>query len=395
MRQSLIAVFILLSAGALFAQGNVSTNMSGYVTRVASPTDFDVDGVHVLIDAKTVASMTSGERESPIPTSELKLYPGQPAQVRGELRKKEHSIAAVWLSLKKRESREVIGFGIVDAVLPVPADGSSTASHMVRADGYLLLIAPNASMEFLPPLTADSAFQTNVWAKFHGRQRADGVVVAEAVSFSRNTVSESEDKLRSKTEHDPAHKDDAMQARVSAIGEKLVPKYQRDLPDTDETKIHFRFQVVSHAKWHDAQTLPNGIILVPYEAVERLQNDSQLAAVLADNIACALEKQDLNMAPAVHKLNAIYVAGLVGGAVVPGMGVATTIGTRDAYKKLAQHNMEQSGRVSLGLLRDAGYDINQAPLAWWLLAPAKAKKIEDIPIPARAVYLYKVLGETW
>ncbi len=79
-----------------------------------------------------------------------------------------------------------------------------------------------------------------------------------------------------------------MQARVDAIGATLVAKYQRDLPDADETKINFRFQLIDNKKWHDAVALPSGIILIPHQVVERLQNDSQLATVLADNIATVL-----------------------------------------------------------------------------------------------------------
>jgi predicted Zn-dependent protease len=189
-----------------------------------------------------------------------------------------------------------------------------------------------------------------------------------------------------------------MQARVSAIGIRLVPRYQRELPDTDETKINFRFQVVGHEKWHDAVAWPNGIILVPYDVVERLQNDSQLAAVLADNIACALEKQGPHAIPAARKMSAFAVAGAIGSAFVPGlvlaMGPANEVALV-AADVMIRHAREQSGRVSLGLLRDAGYDVTQAPLAWWLLAPGKAKKLEEIAMPERATYLYKVLGETW
>jgi hypothetical protein len=56
---------------------------------------------------------------------------------------------------------------------------------------------------------------------------------------------------------------------------------------------------------------------------------------------------------------------------------------------------KQSGCVSLSLLHDAGYDVQQAPLAWWLLAPKKPKDITDVPLPRRAEYLYRIIGETW
>jgi hypothetical protein len=59
------------------------------------------------------------------------------------------------------------------------------------------------------------------------------------------------------------------------------------------------------------------------------------------------------------------------------------------------HEREQRDRVSLFLLQDAGYDVYQAPLAWWALADQKAAGLERAPLPARSLNLYKILGETW
>ncbi|MEI9968154.1 MAG: hypothetical protein WDM87_05830 [Terracidiphilus sp.] len=56
---------------------------------------------------------------------------------------------------------------------------------------------------------------------------------------------------------------------------------------------------------------------------------------------------------------------------------------------------EQSDRVGLGLLHDAGYDIDQAPVAWWRLASKKLQPINRIPMPERSAYIYHILGETW
>jgi hypothetical protein len=46
-------------------------------------------------------------------------------------------------------------------------------------------------------------------------------------------------------------------------------------------------------------------------------------------------------------------------------------------------------------MHDAGFDVAQAPLAWWLLADKKSEGLDDTPLPPRAEYLYKTLGETW
>ena len=61
---------------------------------------------------------------------------------------------------------------------------------------------------------------------------------------------------------------------------------------------------------------------------------------------------------------------------------------------MLRHAEQQSGRVSLSLLSDAGYDIHQAPLAWWLLASKKPKDLADISLPSRAVYLHQTIAAT-
>ena len=118
-----------------------------------------------------------------------------------------------------------------------------------------------------------------------------------------------------------------------------------------------------------------GIILVPHQVVERLQNDSQLATVLADGMARALERQQY------RTQGERKVAWLVG-------GMSSEMAIRTEEK-------EQSGRVSLALLHDAGYDIDQAPVAWWLLDPISQRPLTDIEISDRDIYLYSILGETW
>ena len=405
---------LIVTAVVFFAVAEVSPceapppALNGYVTRAGSPSDFDVNGFHVLLTGKTLIELPNSG--SAIAADDLKLYVGLPIQVFGKIQDKRHSITATKLTLLQPAQQKIATTGVIDGVPSAPLDASSPGDHLVRADGYLVLISAATATTFNPPLDGTSAFQVNVWVSFQGTQRRDGVIVADRVVFSKNIIGAGEDKLRSKREYDPnaiapntkqnalsktfrgvdpklipPYKDPAVQARVDTIGATLVPKYQRDLPDTDETKINFRFQVIDNKKWHDAVALPSGIILVPHQVVERLQNDSQLATVLADNISTVLEKQDLRLQPTAHRMAAESWAGLV----VPGFGLASYA----EYKDLLRHLEEESGRVSLFLLHDAGYDIYQAPLAWWALGSAKG--IGSTPLPRRAEYIYKMLGETW
>jgi hypothetical protein len=62
---------------------------------------------------------------------------------------------------------------------------------------------------------------------------------------------------------------------------------------------------------------------------------------------------------------------------------------------MARHALEQSGRVSLTLLNDAGYDITEAPHAWWLLHGKPGHALPDVAVPYRAAYLYQTLATNW
>ncbi len=284
---SFILTFALLVAGtAALCQEPDRPALDGYVTRVASPADFDVNGMRVLLGGVARVYAQKGNLQSTLKSDELNPYVGMRVQVYGKLRKKMNEVTATQIAVLEQAAHDVKGSGVIDAVL-TPGANASSGEHLVRADGCPVLVTAQTELVFVPPLNSSSAFQWNVWLEFHGTQRPDGVVVADKATFSSNTISEGEDKLRSKKDYDPAavdpktkqsalskaflginpklippYEDPAMLARVNEIGAKLVPKYQRDLPDTDESKINFRFQLINNGKMRDSLALPSGIILV-------------------------------------------------------------------------------------------------------------------------------------
>ena len=185
----------------------------------------------------------------------------------------------------------------------------------------------------------------------------------------------------------PPYRNAEMQARIEKIGNRLVPTYQRALADSDPAKIDFRFQLIDTKLFRDALGLPGGTVLVPHQVVERLQNDSQLAAVLADGIARALERQQYRTDRKIMTANALAM----GAAFVPVAGLFMA----DAGANIRTIAMEQRDRVSLVLMHDASYDVDEAPTAWWLLASGKPKPLSKIIEPERAIYLQSILDAIW
>jgi hypothetical protein len=407
------ALLIFCTQNAL-AQDPPAPAITGYVTRFTSQTDFDVNGIHIICNAETLFSSIASSTLKHTSRTPGDHYVGQPMDVFGSFHKKTHSITASEVVAHVPQPERISGTAIIDRI-PDPVQ-STPNERLLRADGYLILITPATQTTFTAPLDSLADVGTNVWLKYSGKQRPDGVIEAETAAFKQNVVPKSEDKLRTNLEYDPTdvdpsieqsaiskyflgedprkippYDDAAMQVRIDRIGARLVPAYQRELPDTDPTKIIFRFQIVDEPKWHEAMMLPNGIILVSRQVVQRMQNDSQIATVLADGIARALEKQVFRELLAVNATTAAKVAAFV----VPWVGAPAYLTSDKIRSTILLHAEEQRARVSLCLLHDAGYNISEAPRVWWLLVPKKPKDTGDIVIPDRAIYLYQEIGTTW
>ena len=186
------------------------------------------------------------------------------------------------------------GFALVDRIVSPASPATAPLRLLLRADGYVILINATTKVSFQSPLTSVHDINANVWVKSHGKLQADGFLLADAAIFGPSTVPDGEAKLLEKNDYDPAavdpdakqniarelflgvdpkkippYKDAAMQARIDRIGSSLIPVYQRNLPDADPVKIPFKFQLIDATNWKDALTLPTGIILIPFELIER------------------------------------------------------------------------------------------------------------------------------
>jgi hypothetical protein len=384
-------------------------------------TDFDVNFKRMLTDDKTTFLSRQSKEDfgmRRLPISEMKLFVGQSVAIYGteEQKKVPRAIKVAELWVYRPEAHDVGSIAVIDSVLP-PSGGTS-ADRLIRADGYIIRITPKTETKFVQPLSSAADIGTNVVVKYRGVWQTDGVVVAKSAVFYKNQVSERMSRLREHWDYDPntvpadshqsllskgfrgmdasqfpTHKDAAMQERINAIGGKLVPAYQKSLAAGDPTRIDFRFHLIDAPNIRDAFPLPSGIILVPYQVVERMQNDSQLAAVLAEKIACLMEQQ-----PIALPLTNGQVAGSLGmtaASFVPfaGLGVAGfELGAGISVANQMNRNREQRERVSLPLMLDAGYDLMEAPKAWWILSAKRPVELDKTNPPEASKYMYDLVG---
>lgn len=349
---------------------------------------------------------------------------GLPVAVWGTREENQPTITASELDLGPLPLESISSYGIIEAIL-----SQSPQALTVRADGSIIRIPASAHLEFKEPLRSLKDVTTNVWLDYKGKQQADGTVLAGEARFKSNLPNPRAQKTREHTNYDPTRvtkpgsiagklvlgpnameiptwHDAAMQARVAAVGKRLVPGYQRQLPDSDETKIDFRFYVTKGDRWlRSVVALPSGIILVPHQVVDHMQNDSQLATVIADAIAVEIEAQDDRMMKGVRPTGKQFTAGVAEDAgiygaesIVPGLDYAFlgdyALGTSSARRTL-EKQFRQSARVSLSLMHEAGYDIGEAPIAWRRLAEKKGRPLADTALPKQSVNLYRDLSTTW
>ena len=308
-------------------------------------------------------------------------------------------------------NRKLSGIGVITRVLsPAPI-------AVFEADGYLIRITPSTDLTFLDDLNSLSDVSVNTWIHFSGKLGKDGVLEATKAQFlpakptkfkaaknieiatvKTRPAGAKDDSLTSEATGSPATTadgaslqkdeqvkiglgrwhtlpaDQPLQQRVHRIGMALVPAYQRAMADDDPSKIHFRFFAVDNKKQRSEICLLDGAILVSTQTIERLKNDDQLAAVLADGVAYNLQRQAAQQVKMNRAAWGAEIAGEVAGAFVPGLGPAMMLTSWRSVKaggKAEIAMQEERLRIALALMHDANYDPYQAPEAWRLLAPKK------------------------
>ena len=170
----------------------------------------------------------------------------------------------------------------------------------------------------------------------------------------------------------PAQK--ALQTRVRSIGERVIPAYQKVMSPNNPSKIRYEFYAVDDKKLRTDLCPSIGLILVPKQAVQRLQNDDQLAALLADGIAYNMQRQAARNEEVARTMLGPAMAANIMLQGIPVLDIVPIFTLNKVQKEIYLEQFEERGRISLGLLADAGYDPWQVPETWRLLQSKHAAK---------------------
>jgi hypothetical protein len=108
--------------------------------------------------------------------------------------------------------------------------------------------------------------------------------------------------------------------RLQTIGERLLPEYQKQMPEADPRKLNFRFFVADSGQVSTGWNFPGGEIVLTQGTLNRIgKDDAALAALLAINMANVLEERQYHAADAPHRTRNLAVAATAAAALTAGM----------------------------------------------------------------------------
>jgi hypothetical protein len=155
-----------------------------------------------------------------------------------------------------------------------------------------------------------------------------------------------------------------LQTYVTKVGYKVIPRYEKDLPNDYPGKMVFRFAVIEDESFN-AFALPDGSVFVHTGLLKQIKNEAQLAAILGHEIAHVThEHSRKNLED--PKRTWLPLAFAVGGAA-SGSGLIAAmaqVGAQAMLNKFGRDAEDQADRVGLYYMMQAGYDPREAPKIW-------------------------------
>jgi hypothetical protein len=413
-RFSFVIVAVLSVSSPLLAK---DIAVHGFVTAVTSATSFELDDYKITSkkDLKIDLDLPKGEKAlSSFRPEDIRV--GTELGVSGEYDEQSGELKAKSIKVFFDDTRLVKRTALIEQVPSLTRSGSAWEGE-IRADGEKIDVLPTTAVTIKPDksekkklrgdgerveekiLISLDAVNLDTFVHYEGTRRPDGSIEAKTIEFQHAELEPGEEKLWKNLEPTImapnysslapgelmmpscvyewcAHEiipNQEIQNYITQVGLSLIPQHQKDLPADDPLKITFRFYVVQ-AKNFNAVSYPNGLVLVNSGVFDVLQNEAQLAFVLAHEISHAVEKHAWR-ANEYHRKELIALR--AGGAFVPFPGSLASDLTASAIKSAYVRSLEnQADRVALEWMLTAGYDIREAPASW----KAVSLKKKDGPV---------------
>ncbi len=186
------------------------------------------------------------------------------------------------------------------------------------------------------------------------------LLLAAGVPSSRAGITIEEEKKMGREIYEKLQKANALSKNqrvndyIRKIGEQILSHQQR-------VPFDFQFHVINNSGINAFAT-PGGYIYVFRGLIVLADNESELASVMAHEIAHANRRHINDMMEKSQKLNYATLAGILAGALLGGGGagaaaiMGTVAGAQTMALKYSRENEEEADRFGMGYLTDAGYD---------------------------------------
>ena len=381
----------------------------GFVTEINSPTSFVIDDYKVTRDNTLTFELSKTEGVEPASFRAEDIRVGTELEIKGEYEEESGQLKAKSIKVFLADAQKLKRRALLEQMPVLTRNGSGWEGE-IRADGERIRVLPTTLVTIKPnraerekqkgagsseavALESADLLNLDTFVTYEGTRSADGPINAAKIEFEHGEVERGEAKMWKKLEPEVKNPDYSSflpgtlkmrdcaygfceheivpdkeaQEYIARIGESLIPEHQKELSADDPLKIPFRFFLVK-AKSFNATAYPNGVVLVHSGVFDVLQNEAQLAFVLAHEISHAVEKHAWE---ASHYHRKELVALRAGGAFIPYAGFATGLAA-DAIKSQYARSLEnQADRVGLEWMLAAGYDIREAPASWKALSLKK------------------------
>ncbi len=424
-----VAVFSTMFFGNVSAAVK-SVKINGYITNVISPTVFEIDDVKVSRSESLIFNLENQNQAIQFKPEDIRV--GTEIEVQGMLDDQTNELKATKVTVDLDQFRKLKNTTVLSRIPEGIVKGEKGWNGVFWADGRKIRIDETTQVLFelnkserkadsdakknkvkndAKTETADDAdeftdseplkdiaqVKPGMIVTFEGTTKPDGMVLATRLVFLKNELEKGEDglwksmkiteKASNLTADEPGElkvssvgkykllPNEEVQKYVERVGQSLIPAYQKNLADDDLQKIHFKFYVIRD-KTPNAFALANGVVVVNSGMLTMLENEAQLAAVLAHEISHATQEHTWRqMNKDKNKRTALMVGSLAASLFAPGVGTMLELINSAMVNGYSRRLEDQADRIGLDYMVAADYDPREAPRVWKIMS----RKTGDMP----------------
>jgi hypothetical protein len=400
-----VALTLLLTLLSLVALPRTATpkekevTIRGYVTAINPPTSFEIEDYRITSDSPIQIEVEYQWAGFSFKPEYLRV--GLLMEIRGRLNEETNEIKPTRIKVDLRQFRDIALTTILERKqTQLEQLEAGKWRGFILADGRRIRIEPETQVFYgeamgARPLTSLNDLGPGVSMTYRGKEQVDGTVLASKVTFFRNEREKGEKDLWGTLEarEKPANflegkpgelrvgadkykvlPNKEVQDYVERLGRLLVPAFQKAMSSNDPNKIPFHFVVVVEKEFN-AYAYSNGTVVVNSGVFDVLENEAQLAAVLAHEIAHATQEhtyrqlqrnrqRPIEFAPRSRRGTEFYYSrrGMEYDYLRDELELVYFT-RRNGYSLTLEN---QADRVGMEYLVDAGYDPREAPKVWKL-----------------------------